>query len=213
MCFLPLHDSAEDSSSRGITRKNDSIALLQVLFQLVDCVLLIIVMLLRDKCSCSLSQHVCPPIGNGDSSQEMHCEMVCTIAGSKLKLLQPDASELGIFLLTAAYCSVPCFLVQCVSVGCLQIMIWELALCLESLMRMFWLVGYVYCWLLSFMGSHTHFCRSLMVPANRNRSEHYCSEANGPFLLVNFSGLSWNWSSHVLFLLAALKSMQIPYNP
>ena len=48
-------------------------------------------------------------------------------------------------------------------------------------MRMFWLVGYVYCWLVSSMGVHMHLCCSLMVAANRRKSEHYCSEANGPF--------------------------------
>lgn len=48
-------------------------------------------------------------------------------------------------------------------------------------MRMFWLVEYVCCWLLSFTGVHTHLHSSLMVAANRNKSEHYCSEAMGRF--------------------------------
>lgn len=53
----------------------------------------------------------------------MHSVVDCTVAGYKLKRVQPATNEPGISLLTAAYCSVPCFLVQCVLVRCLQIMI------------------------------------------------------------------------------------------
>jgi len=39
-----------------------------------------------------------------------------------LKLPQPATNEPGVSLLTAAYCAVPCFLVESGLMGCLQVM-------------------------------------------------------------------------------------------
>lgn len=53
----------------------------------------------------------------------LKCTVDCTAAGHALNLLPPATNEPGISLLTAAYCTVPCFLVQSGLVGCLQIVV------------------------------------------------------------------------------------------